>query len=65
MNIKINKSPLAFHFLDTIDYSKVINENCGIFHELSVSTNELHIESSNINKLQVASPSSLKIEIGN
>ncbi|XP_029032122.2 acylglycerol kinase, mitochondrial [Osmia bicornis bicornis] len=49
---------------DTIDYSKVINENCGIFHELSVSTSELHIEASNINKLQVASPSSLKIEIG-
>nr|XP_012137674.1 PREDICTED: acylglycerol kinase, mitochondrial isoform X2 [Megachile rotundata] len=48
----------------SVDYSKITNENCGIFHELPVKTSELHIEASDIDKEQVKSPSSLKIEIG-
>ncbi|XP_076239270.1 acylglycerol kinase-like protein Mulk [Calliopsis andreniformis] len=51
---------------DDIDYSNVINEECGILHELPVSTTELHIESSNIDKPQIIdnSPSSLKLKAG-
>ncbi|XP_053978909.1 acylglycerol kinase, mitochondrial isoform X2 [Hylaeus volcanicus] len=48
-----------------VDYSNIINENCGNLHELSISTNELHIETSNIDKLQsFSSPSSLKVKKG-
>ncbi|XP_031833350.1 acylglycerol kinase-like protein Mulk isoform X2 [Nomia melanderi] len=48
-----------------IDYSQVINEQCGLSHELPLSTCELHIESSNIEKSESpSSTSSLKLKIG-
>ena len=54
------------YFLDSIDFSKRINEKCNILHELPVSTCELHVETSNVDKSIVElSPSSLKVKIGN
>ncbi|XP_076766711.1 acylglycerol kinase-like protein Mulk [Xylocopa sonorina] len=51
--------------ISNIDYSKIINEKCDILHELPISTSELHIETSNLDKSQVvSSPSSLKVKIG-
>nr|XP_033327193.1 acylglycerol kinase, mitochondrial isoform X1 [Megalopta genalis] len=48
-----------------IDYSKIVNEQCGISYELPISTNELHIESSNIEKSEdLSQQSSLKLKIG-
>ncbi|XP_076654981.1 acylglycerol kinase-like protein Mulk [Halictus rubicundus] len=48
-----------------IDYSKIVNEQCGVPHELPISTNELHIESSNVEKSEISSsPPSLKLKIG-
>ncbi|XP_076174287.1 acylglycerol kinase-like protein Mulk [Ptiloglossa arizonensis] len=41
---------------DTVNYSEIINEKCGILQELPISTSELHIETSN------TSPSSLKVK---
>ncbi|XP_043251580.1 acylglycerol kinase, mitochondrial [Colletes gigas] len=52
---------------DNVDYSRIINENCGVRHELPVSTSELHIETSNIDKSQALSSSplsSLKVKKG-
>ncbi|PBC29195.1 acylglycerol kinase, mitochondrial [Apis cerana] len=49
---------------DSIDFSKIINEKCDILHELPISTCELHIETSNIDKSQDESPSSLKVKMG-
>ena len=49
---------------ENVDYSTVINEQCGILHELPVSTCELHIETSNIHKSQDLSPASLKVKTG-
>lgn len=49
---------------NTVDYSKIINEECSIVHEVPVSTSQLEIETSNVNKSQVsASPSSIKVQI--
>ncbi|XP_076297367.1 acylglycerol kinase-like protein Mulk [Lasioglossum baleicum] len=48
-----------------IDYSKIVNEQCGVPYELPISTNELHIESSNVEKSEApSSPPSLKLKIG-
>ncbi|XP_014471802.1 PREDICTED: acylglycerol kinase, mitochondrial [Dinoponera quadriceps] len=44
-----------------IDYSKVINEDCAIFHELSISTTELHIKTENVNSRSVPS---LEVSLG-
>lgn len=59
-NIHFN---ILFHntyvLLDTVNYSEIINEKCGILQELPISTSELHIETSN------TSPSSLKVKKGN
>ncbi|XP_060821605.1 acylglycerol kinase, mitochondrial [Bombus pascuorum] len=50
---------------DSIDFSKRINEKCDVLHELPISTCELHVATSNIDKLQVeSSPPSLKVKIG-
>lgn len=53
--------------LNEIDYSNVINEECGTYHELPISTTELHIESSNVDQSQIMdkSPPSLKVKMGN
>ncbi|XP_078037482.1 acylglycerol kinase-like protein Mulk [Augochlora pura] len=51
--------------IPTIDYSKIVNEQCGISYELPISTNELHVESSNIEKSEpLSSQSCLKLKIG-
>ncbi|CAL7934367.1 unnamed protein product [Xylocopa violacea] len=51
--------------INNIDYSKIINEKCDILHELPVSTSELHIETSNLDKSQVeSSPPCLKVKMG-
>ncbi|KZC09762.1 PREDICTED: acylglycerol kinase, mitochondrial [Dufourea novaeangliae] len=48
-----------------IDYSKIVNEQCGIPHELPISTSELHIESPNVEKSQASSsPAALKLKMG-
>lgn len=47
-----------------VDYSKVINEDCDTFHELSISTTELHIKTENVN-IPVQSAPSLKVALGN
>ncbi|XP_011636985.1 acylglycerol kinase, mitochondrial isoform X1 [Pogonomyrmex barbatus] len=46
-----------------VDYSKVINVDCGIFHEMPISTTELCIKTDNIN-VPVQSTPSLKITLG-
>ncbi|XP_032685055.1 acylglycerol kinase, mitochondrial isoform X2 [Odontomachus brunneus] len=45
-----------------VDYSKVINEDCGTFHELSISTTELHIKTENVN-IPVQSAPLLKVAV--
>lgn len=63
--ISQNKHRIPY-FLDSIDFSKRINEKCDVLHELPISTCELHVATSNIDKLQVeSSPPSLKVKIGN
>lgn len=55
-----------FYSLDNVDYSKIINEKCDVLHELPISTSELHIETTNIDKQEfVSPPSSLKVKMGN
>ncbi|XP_017877920.1 acylglycerol kinase, mitochondrial [Ceratina calcarata] len=51
---------------ENVDYSKIINEDCDVVHELAVSTNELHIETWNVGKLQDASllQSCLRVKMG-
>lgn len=50
---------------NTVDCSKVINENCGTIHDLCVSTTEIHIETDNVNKSgDLKLPPSLKIRMG-
>ncbi|KAF3420722.1 hypothetical protein E2986_00613 [Frieseomelitta varia] len=49
---------------DSIDFSKRINEKCDILHELPVSTCELYVETSNIDKTKVELSPSLKVKIG-
>ncbi|XP_025162874.1 acylglycerol kinase, mitochondrial isoform X2 [Harpegnathos saltator] len=44
-----------------VDYSKVINEDCGILHDLTVCTTEIHIKTENANS---KSASSIKVSIG-
>lgn len=45
-----------------IDYSKVMNEDCGTLHERSISTTELYIKTENI---LIQSAPLLKIALGN
>jgi hypothetical protein len=45
-----------------VDYSKVVNENCGTFYEIPVSTTELRIRTENIKNISMPS---LKIALGN
>ncbi|XP_012219224.1 acylglycerol kinase, mitochondrial [Linepithema humile] len=47
-----------------IDYSKVVNENCGTFYEIPVSTTELRIKTENVKNISVQSTPSLKIALG-
>lgn len=42
-----------------------MNENCGTFYEIPVSTTELHIRTGNIKNISVQSTPSLKIALGN
>lgn len=48
-----------------IAYSKVVNEDCGIFHDMSISTMELYIKTENIDNTPVRSTPSLKVDFGN
>lgn len=48
-----------------IDYSKVMNENCGTFYELPISTTELCIRTENIKNMSAQSTPLLKITLGN
>lgn len=51
--------------VDNVDYSKIINNDCDVVHELAVSTNELHIETLNVDKLRDESlQSCLKVKTG-
>lgn len=45
-----------------VDYSKVVNEDCGTFHEIPISTTELCIKTENV---PVQSAPLLKIALGN
>ncbi|XP_029673153.1 acylglycerol kinase, mitochondrial isoform X1 [Formica exsecta] len=47
-----------------VDYSKVINEDCGIFYERPISTTELCITTENVMNVPVQSMPSLKIALG-
>lgn len=48
-----------------IDYSKVVNKNCGTTYDVCISTTELHIETANVHKQRdLTLPSSLEIQIG-
>lgn len=48
-----------------IDYSKITNENCGIFYEIPISTTDLYIKTSTIDNAELQKHSSLKIQLGN
>lgn len=48
-----------------IDYSKIMNEDCGTLHELSVLTTEVHIKTEDVNNIPVQSAPSLKVALGN
>lgn len=48
-----------------IDYSKITNENCGIFYEVPISTTDLYIKTSTIDNAELQKHSSLKIQLGN
>lgn len=47
-----------------IDYSKIVNKDCGIFHEMPISTTELCIRTKNVNNVSVGSTPSLNIALG-
>ncbi|KAG7197447.1 hypothetical protein KM043_013297 [Ampulex compressa] len=47
-----------------IDYSKILNENCGIYHELPISTTELSIKTDTIAKTEGHTAPSLNIFMG-
>ncbi|XP_072761009.1 acylglycerol kinase, mitochondrial isoform X2 [Anoplolepis gracilipes] len=47
-----------------VDYSKVINEDCGTLYEMPISTTELYITTENVMNIPVKSMPSLKIALG-
>ncbi|XP_046813636.1 acylglycerol kinase, mitochondrial isoform X2 [Vespa crabro] len=47
-----------------IDYSKITNENCGVFYEIPISTTDLYIKTSTIDNAELHNHSSLKIQLG-
>ncbi|XP_035728733.1 acylglycerol kinase, mitochondrial-like isoform X3 [Vespa mandarinia] len=47
-----------------IDYSKITNENCGVFYEIPISTTDLYIKTSTIDNAELNNHSSLKIQLG-
>ena len=47
-----------------VDYSKVVNKECGTFHELPISTTELCISTKNVTNEEVQSTPSLNIALG-
>ncbi|XP_070158790.1 acylglycerol kinase, mitochondrial isoform X2 [Polyergus mexicanus] len=47
-----------------VDYSKIVNEDCGIFYEIPISTTELCITTENVMNVLVQSLPSLKIALG-
>lgn len=48
-----------------IDYSKVINENCGVIREIPVSATELRIITQNVDQTKNKFMPSVTIELGN
>lgn len=48
----------------TIDFSKVLNENCGQVREIPISSTELQIKTQNIDQTENVSVPSVKIELG-
>lgn len=47
-----------------IDYSKIKNDSCGIFHEVPISTTDLHIKTSTIDGARSLENSSLRVQLG-
>lgn len=48
---------------ETIDYSKITNENCMKINEIPISVTELHLFTNNL-KPNYLAPPSIKIELG-
>lgn len=57
-----NRNDIKYVSDTHVDYSKVVNEDCGTFHEIPISTTELNIRTVNA---PVQSAPLLKIALGN
>lgn len=62
--VSVINEKIIFTGSSNIDYSKITNNNCGIVHEVPISTTELHIKTENIDKLKKESAPSVTVELG-
>ncbi|XP_033225828.1 acylglycerol kinase, mitochondrial [Belonocnema kinseyi] len=58
---RINTAPRGS---DNVDYSKVNNENCGIYKEVPIASTELHITTNNVLLNDEESEPGVKVELG-
>lgn len=60
----IIKNTFSISGSDNVDYSKVSNENCGIYKEVPIASTELHITTNNVLLKDEESEPGVKVELG-